>query len=608
MKLRRSKRSLVVKIPAADWTTDWDGNFTFISPSAERILGYTPEEMREEHPLERTATKVHPDDAKKVKEALRAVYREGGYLDTEFRYRSKDGKWVWVNARAVRTYEIDGTRFLDGLITDISERKRREEALRESEGRYRSLVANIADVDWTADWDGNFTFVSHNAERILGYTQEEMQGVNPLERTARWVHPDDAESVREALRAVYRKGGCLDTEFRLRKKDEQWAWVNARAVRTYERDGTRFLDGLLTDISERKQKEEALRESEGRYRSLVANISDVDWTVDWDGNFTFVSPNAERILGYTQEEMQGVNPLERTVRWVHPDDGERVREALRAVYREGGYLDTEFRYRKKDGEWVWVNARAIKTYEKEGTRFLDGLLSDISERKRGEDELRVLSHRLVESQEAERKAIARELHDEMAQSLTALKLMLERAMRASHDESCSIIGEARVALQDLMGRMRTRSFELWPRALDELGLLHALLLHIDRYAAQNHVTVNFEHFDLQKDLPPQVSLASYRIIQEALTNVARHAGVTEVLVRAWTDDQSIYILVEDQGVGFVPELLTVMNCSGIRGMRERAVSLGGILSIDSAPGQGTSVTAQLPLKPQPLKSHLEEQR
>ncbi|MFA4837196.1 MAG: ATP-binding protein, partial [Dehalococcoidia bacterium] len=101
------------------------------------------------------------------------------------------------------------------------------------------------------------------------------------------------------------------------------------------------------------------------------------------------------------------------------------------------------------------------------------------------------------------------------------------------------------------------------------------------------------------------SLASYRIIQESLTNVARHAGVNNVLVRAWTDDVSIHILVEDRGAGFLPESLSATNCSGLRGMRERAVSMGGILNIESSSGSGTSVIAQLPLKPEPQKSYLE---
>ncbi|MFA4836219.1 MAG: PAS domain S-box protein, partial [Dehalococcoidia bacterium] len=296
----------------------------------------------------------------------------------------------------------------------VDKRKRTEEALRESEEKYRSLVANIPDVVWTTDWDGNFTFVSCNVEKILGYTPEEMERENPLDRTATRVHPDYAEKVREALRAVYRKGGELDVEFRYKKKDGQWVWVNARAVATYERDGIRYLDGLLSDISERKRTEEALRENEEKYRSLVAHIPDVVWTTDWDGKFKFVSRNVEKILGYTPEEMERENLSDRMATKVHPDDAEKIREALRAVYRKDRELDTELRYKKKDGQWVWVNARAVATYERDGIRYLDGLLSDISERKRGEYELRALSHRLVESQESERKSIARELHDETA--------------------------------------------------------------------------------------------------------------------------------------------------------------------------------------------------
>jgi len=214
----------------------------------------------------------------------------------------------------------------------------------------------------------------------------------------------------------------------------------------------------------------------------------------------------------------------------------------------------------------------------------------------GRERLQALSQRLVEVQETERRRIARELHDEIGQVLTGLKLTLDMSMRLPKEATQARFGEVQSMVDDLISRVRELSLELRPAMLDDLGLLPALLWHFERYTSQTHVRVKFEHHGCEERFRPDVETAAYRIVQEALTNVARHAGVGEAKVRLWKNPEALVLQIEDQGDGFDPASVSETGTtSGLSGMRERAVLLGGQLSIESSPGGGTRLTAELPL-------------
>jgi signal transduction histidine kinase len=160
------------------------------------------------------------------------------------------------------------------------------------------------------------------------------------------------------------------------------------------------------------------------------------------------------------------------------------------------------------------------------------------------------------------------------------------------------LDEARALVGDLMGRVRALSLELRPTMLDDLGLLPTVLWHIERYTGQTGIAVSFQHVGIDRRFPAEVETAAYRIVQEALTNVARYAAVQEVVVRCWLDQDRLCVQVADKGAGFDPEVvLAAGTTSGLAGMRERASLLGGTLAIESAPGSGARVTADLPLVP-----------
>lgn len=218
----------------------------------------------------------------------------------------------------------------------------------------------------------------------------------------------------------------------------------------------------------------------------------------------------------------------------------------------------------------------------------------LSARKR----LETLSRRLVEVQEEERKWIAMELHDEIGQVLTGLKLALNISQAGTNPATIERLEQSKEMVNELIRRIRQISLELRPSVLDDLGLLPALLWQFENYTRQTHIQVHFQHANLENQrFLMETETTAYRVIQEALTNVARHAGVKEVAVRAWILDERLMIEVKDQGAGFDPENLFQDGAThGLLSIRERIHFVGGELTITSAPGKGTCLEIQLPFK------------
>jgi signal transduction histidine kinase len=217
------------------------------------------------------------------------------------------------------------------------------------------------------------------------------------------------------------------------------------------------------------------------------------------------------------------------------------------------------------------------------------------ERERLVEKLQALSRQLIEVQESERRHLARELHDEIGQTLTVLKLLVQAQGDLALDQVKTRFEPVRGIVDELLERIRSLSFDLRPTVLDELGLLPALLALFERFTSQTGLEIRFKQDGIDGHFAPEIETTAYRIAQEALTNVARHAKVDEVVMRAWRSDDSLNLQIEDHGIGFDPEatMATAMT-RGLAGMRERVSLVGGRLVIESRTGFGTQLTAQLP--------------
>jgi signal transduction histidine kinase len=238
-------------------------------------------------------------------------------------------------------------------------------------------------------------------------------------------------------------------------------------------------------------------------------------------------------------------------------------------------------------------------------RYTAELEQEVNERQRadaavreGAKHLADLSRRLLEVQEDERRHLARELHDEIGQLLTGLKLSLEACLRLPAEAMRVRLGQAQGLVSELIVQVRDMSLDLRPAILDDFGLLPALLWQIERYQSQTRVHVTLEHDGLDRRFAPELETAAFRIVQEALTNVARHAAVDEAMMCLGVAGERLIVQVADQGTSFDAQAaMAAGRTSGLAGMRERAGLVGGRLLVESTPGAGTLVRAELPLLP-----------
>jgi PAS domain S-box-containing protein len=337
------------------------------------------------------------------------------------------------------------------------------------------------------------------------------------------------------------------------------------------------------------------------YRILVEQVPAIVFIAFFDKSFgeAYVSPQIEATLGFTQEEW-----LNDPVRWyqhIHPEDKDRWSSEVAQMFLTGEPLHSVYRVLARCGREVRFQCEVKIVRHADGHPwFIHGTAFDITKQQVDEEALRdyaermeFLSRRLIDVQESERRRIALELHDQIGQILTGLKLKLQMLARLPAGESHERLDEAEVLVDELIGRTRELSLNLRPATLDHLGLLSALLRHLRHYTSQTGVRVDFQHDGLEgKRFAPEIETAAFRIVQEGLTNIARHSGAEEAIVRIWSTQNSLTLGIEDDGKGFDPGIeLALGHTSGLTGMRERASLLGGRFEIDSGP-DGTRLTAE----------------
>lgn len=269
---------------------------------------------------------------------------------------------------------------------EVREWLRREAALSE---RYRDLLENAIDLVYTRDRRGNFTSVNNTMVQVLGYTREELLRMSILDVVA----PELRDTVRKAFNTAEDGKTPAEAELQLIRKNGSRLAVEVRSRPLYQEGNWVGAQGIARDITERLEAQQAMRRSEEKYRSIVLNIPDVVWTIDSAGHIVFISPNVEKLGGYTAEEICRAG-LEVFFATLHPDDVPVIKETLASAFRDHQPREVEYRGRRKCGGWIWVRARAVGAYEKDGVQYLQGLLSDITGRKEAERALQESQSRL----------------------------------------------------------------------------------------------------------------------------------------------------------------------------------------------------------------------
>jgi PAS domain S-box-containing protein len=410
--------------------------------------------------------------------------------------------------------------------------------------------------------------------------------------------PDDA--FRQKWRGLYQRAlseGPYTTEHE--------TYVNTRTLQLsfslVRRGGVVFgISVFGRDITERKRMEESLRASEAKFRAIVENSHDGIIFADGNGVILSRSPSYERIDGFTDKDRVGHIGLET----VHPDDLAATRSVWAEMLEDPEKLSTiHYRIRHKDGTWRWVESTLQSFLENASIQAVVLTTRDVTDRTRAQEELqrslqqsRALAARLQNIREEERKRVAREIHDQLGQGLTAIKLDLRSLIRETTGDSPKPSKRATSLLQlvdETIQTVRRIAAELRPGLLDDLGLVATVEWAGEDFEARTGIPcrLNLPAKDIEVD--SQCATAIFRIFQETLTNVVRHAHATEVQVRLAQEDGDLILEVHDNGSGIPAGKLSSGDSFGIIGMRERALLLGGELSIKSAAGEGTTVSVRI---------------
>ncbi|MGE5650724.1 MAG: PAS domain S-box protein [Bacillota bacterium] len=580
--------------PAMTWMCDGDAQCTYVSPSWLQFTGRSLEQELGDGWQE----SVHPDDLRGCIAVFVESVRLRQQVTLSYRLRRADGVYRWIQSRSAPCYGEGGafTGYV-GCSIDLTEQRA---ALLDAEERFRLLVHSVKEYAIvTLDTDGRITSWNEGAERMTGYTAAQAIG----RACAGFFRPEDQEMrVPQQLFAAAERDGSLEVEGWLVRRDGSpfLAMSSITALRD-ESGRLRGYGKVVRDITERRALESELLRARDELQMLVDVSPLAIILLDSEGRVMLWNQAAERLFGWRRDEVLG-RELPITPQQEIPAFRQMLAEEVRGARRNG----VELTRRRKDGSAVEV-ALWSAPYQggKDGGRGTLRLYADLGERnltlarlKEANSRLHRLSERMLDVQENERRHIARELHDEIGQALTAVKLKLESLDHCAA-QACRVPIRHSVAMcDDTLARVKGLFLGLRPPQLDDLGLVAAVRWHLDQQAREAGFEAYF-HADTLPRLAPSLETAIFRVIQEALTNVVRHAEARHVSVKLDAYRGALQVKVRDDGRGFDAAagkpLQERGECMGLSGMEERVTLLGGRFDVRSEPGKGTMVWAEIPL-------------
>jgi PAS domain S-box-containing protein len=623
---KRSERALAEQARLLDLSNDailvrdLADRVTYWNKAAAELYGFTAEEAlgRVTHDLLHTQ---FPTRLEKINEQLRRDERWTG----ELVQTRKDGQEVIITSRWVLDRKADGNSWcILETNNDITQQKRTEKALRESEERFRAIVETTPECVKLISAEGTLLHMNSPGLQMVGAgSADEVVGKNVYNLIA----PEDRDRFKAFNESICR-GEQGSLQFDIEGLEGKRRHMETHAAPLRNPDGTIVHLAVTSDISDRKQAEESLRRSEERFRALVNASSDVVYHMspDWsemrqlDGK-GFIADTGKPRRDWLNE-------------YIDVADQSLVLRTIRDAVRTKSMFELEHRVRRIDGTMGWTYSRAVPLFDANGAIVeWFGAATDVTARREVEekyrklaqtldaevrartrelqeqsDQVRELSWQLLRSQDEERRHIARELHDSAGQTLTVLGINLAQLAQKAGRNAPELAGEAeqiQETVQQLHREIRTTSYLLHPPLLDENGLYSAVSWYVQGLLERSDLEV---HLDMSKDfgrLPREMELVIFRLVQECLTNIHRHSESKTASIRISREANQITLDIRDQGKGMSPERLVEIRSGrsgvGITGMRERLRQFEGTMNIESN-RSGTRVLTAIPI-PKAVSPH-----
>jgi PAS domain S-box-containing protein len=562
-----------------------EGRYLSANPALARMLGYgSPEELIESISDIGGQMCVRAESRLELKRRLEA---EGEVRGFENQIRRRDGSTIWISVNAHIVRDADGkVVYYEGTSQDVTERKRAEEALRESEARLARLahaVESTAEMICITDMEDRFTFANPAFLKGYGYTEAEILGKTPA---VLFSPQNPAALLGEILKGT--RAGGWNGEVIDRRKDGTDFPISLGTSQIRNSEGEVIgLIGVARDITERKRAEVVLRESEEKFRTLFESAPIGMALHDARGKYVQTNQAYQRMLGYTDEELRRLSVR----RITHPDDvgeGQRFFEEFRDGKRE--QCEREKRYLHKDGHLVWAHASASALRNNKGELiYIISMVEDITERKQLEQEV-------IETSANERRRVGHELHDGLGQYLAGIAFKAKALEQSLVAESLPHGAEAKelaALVSNAISQTRSLARGLDPIEVETIGLQAALQnLAVETQKFFN-VSCRFQCSENVPEVDPQVSLALYRMVQEAIHNGITHGDARSIGIELRMDGSNLCLRVQDDGTGFQAEE-SRRGGIGLRVMQYRARSIGGSLQVNSQPQRGTEVNCVVP--------------
>ncbi|HTX88629.1 MAG TPA: PAS domain S-box protein [Bacteroidales bacterium] len=580
--------------------TNRDFRIVWANPAFTSFLGYSPEEV-----LNLTFKDLtHPDQIENdLKNLKRIIAKEIPAYHTEKRYIKKTGEIIWgsVTVLPILGKSEEMVHFLV-MVEDISDRKLIEQEIMEWKKRYDLVSRTSGQAVYDYDIPSGIIKWGGNTQEVLGYTSRELGNIDNWENL---IHPEDRKNALEELEEARRRIGVYDCNYRFLHKEGHYVFIRDKGIFIGSNGkGAISMVGMMQDITDLVLAERELVEKERRYRTLFDVSPSGIMLEDLKGNILDVNEAACRFLGYKKTELLGKH-----VSMLLPDQSkDEIKKHIRMI-RTGKAYEHEVVNIRKDGIQLNILLRETLIQLPDGKIGILAITNDITARKKAEqslhdsrEQLQRYAHHLQTIREEERSRISRELHDHLGQYLSAIKMdtsgiIHKQSLAAANPQSDPVLIQAKElmeVIEELIPAVRKIASDLHPRVLDELGLIPGIEWLVEEFIKRSGIPCTLISSVDQINLGPAHAIAVFRIVQEALTNILRHANATRAAIRISGNSKSITVIIEDNGTGIKTPLVSSMKSLGLIGMHERALLLGGELHFRKNGKKGTRVILTIP--------------